>query len=714
MFVYALYLIISVAQAKTIEQFWTISNFTQNLDGVERMALGVNGKPGYMTSINAERGDRLIIHFTNHLNLPTSLHMHGLFQNGTGFMDGPAGMTQCPVAPGHTFTYDMMLEDVVGTYFWHAHTKLHLMDGLRGPLIITDPEEDGEVIQDQVIMMTDWYHEQSDNILTAFQNKDTNPEGILPIWSSGLINGMGQFDCKYATSVCTEKQKWIFQNVEPSSTVRLRLINTSGLAAFFFSIDGHKLTVVEADGIRMDPYEVDALTINIAQRYSVLVTMNQQPGNYLIRANMYIGTPWTNTPSMPPGMNPNVTAILNYAGVESNVSPNIPFAMEKLVILDDNQLTPERPSQPPPVGPNDLVLLYEFAFKTLPGDTYKKAYATVSKLVPSLEANPADNINSTTTIAPNGLAWDQMFSGSFKSNSSNPVLHQAHSQGAVWKPAKSLNAIFLTKGQVVDIVVRNDGTMEHPFHLHGHVVWVMATGQAKSVADVPTVYKNQNPLRRDVVTIPPCPKGEDGKCLEASVRGGESAGIKNPFPQAVEGTWFGYSVLRFVADNPGTWSFHCHIEWHIASGLVVTFVESIPDIQLLNRSTVSDDTCSSFNDMKTWKQEKKGIIRETKKSDTFIGWREHWPPCSKRCEDGAGSAETGLARLVFLVLKEEESIDISLCSDGARLLAGVLWLKGRGLANKETGVDGAMTVKEATEDGIDGDVWNKLGSVGLG
>lgn len=36
----------------------------------------------------------------------------------------------------------------------------------------------------------------------------------------------------------------------------------------------------------------------------------------------------------------------------------------------------------------------------------------------------------------------------------------------------------------------------------------------------------------------------------------------------------GNAVIRFKADNPGVWLFHCHIEWHIISGLVVTFVEA--------------------------------------------------------------------------------------------------------------------------------------------
>ncbi len=54
-------------------------------------------------------GDRLIIHLTNKLgNETTSLHFHGIYQVGTSFMDGPVGVTQCPIPPGQTFTYDFV------------------------------------------------------------------------------------------------------------------------------------------------------------------------------------------------------------------------------------------------------------------------------------------------------------------------------------------------------------------------------------------------------------------------------------------------------------------------------------------------------------------------------------------------------------------------------------------------------------------------------
>lgn len=47
-----------------------------------------------------------------------------------------------------------------------------------------------------------------------------------------------------------------------------------------------------------------------------------------------------------------------------------------------------------------------------------------------------------------------------------------------------------------------------------------------------------------------------------------------------------YVVIRFTADNPGVWLFHCHIEWHVVMGLLATIVE-IPD-ELNGMSIPSD------------------------------------------------------------------------------------------------------------------------------
>jgi len=94
---------------------------------------------------------------------------------------------------------------------------------------------------------------------------------------------------------------------------------------------------------------------------------------------------------------------------------------------------------------------------------------------------------------------------------------------------------------VVQIVINNHDTGSHPFHLHGHTFWVMGFGMTNGTDYNPS--KNRlvrNGVRRDTIKV------------EA-------------------GSW---TVIRFVANNPGVWLFHCHINWHLESGLAATIIEA--------------------------------------------------------------------------------------------------------------------------------------------
>ncbi|KAJ2778191.1 ferroxidase fet3 [Coemansia javaensis] len=93
--------------------------------------------------------------------------------------------------------------------------------------------------------------------------------------------------------------------------------------------------------------------------------------------------------------------------------------------------------------------------------------------------------------------------------------------------------------RVVELVVNNYDAGTHPFHLHGHHFQLIARGPVPyDAAAAPEAAAA--PISRDTVSIP-----------------------------SME-----YVVLRFRADNPGTWLFHCHIEWHIESGLNMVIVEA--------------------------------------------------------------------------------------------------------------------------------------------
>ena len=104
------------AKPTTRHYRFTVSDVEVNPDGVYRPMILINGQfPGPLIECND--GDRLVIDVENHGVNATAFHWHGLFQNGSNWMDGTVGVTQCPIAPGHNFTYDFTVTGQHGTYW---------------------------------------------------------------------------------------------------------------------------------------------------------------------------------------------------------------------------------------------------------------------------------------------------------------------------------------------------------------------------------------------------------------------------------------------------------------------------------------------------------------------------------------------------------------------------------------------------------------------
>ena len=94
---------------------WELTWVNANPDGrLVRPVIGVNGQFPCPT-INVNVGDQLVVNVKNSLgNQSTSIHWHGLHQEGTNAMDGPTGAIQCPIPPGSSFTYDFTVSAATG------------------------------------------------------------------------------------------------------------------------------------------------------------------------------------------------------------------------------------------------------------------------------------------------------------------------------------------------------------------------------------------------------------------------------------------------------------------------------------------------------------------------------------------------------------------------------------------------------------------------
>ncbi|ORZ13984.1 Cupredoxin [Absidia repens] len=225
-----------LTQAARVVYDWNITYVTANPDNLyERQVVGVNGK-WPLPAIHVNLGDTLVINAHNALDIPTSLHSHGMFQNNTPWMDGPVGVTQCAIPPNYNLTYEFNITQH-GSYWIHSHYMGQYMDGLRGPLILHNPNETYTYDEEVIVTVSDWYHKQSSDNLNTFLNV-ANPTGAEPVPQSGIINDSANTTFSFT----------------PGKTYRLRFINISGFSTFYLSIDNHTLDIIEVDGVSQNTH----------------------------------------------------------------------------------------------------------------------------------------------------------------------------------------------------------------------------------------------------------------------------------------------------------------------------------------------------------------------------------------------------------------------------------------------------------------------------
>jgi iron transport multicopper oxidase len=254
-------------EAGTVELDWTVSWMTGSPDGFERSVIGINGQwpPPILYSTE---GDNIVIHVHNDLgNQSTSVHFHGMFQNGTTNMDGSAGVSHCAIPPGNSMTYDFYAVQS-GTYWYHSHVLGQYPDGLRAPFIIRPQTLPFMYDEEVILTFSDWYHDLMDVLTPRFLSKD-NPTGVEPIPDSNLMND-------------TQNLKI---GVTSGKTYLFRMVNVGAFVGQYVWIEGHTMSIVEVDGVYTEPQEADMIYVAVAQRYSVLVTMSANAdANYPIVA----------------------------------------------------------------------------------------------------------------------------------------------------------------------------------------------------------------------------------------------------------------------------------------------------------------------------------------------------------------------------------------------------------------------------------------------
>ncbi|KAF7359829.1 Multi-copper oxidase [Mycena venus] len=512
------------APPRTLVHYWNVSEVP--IPGENRTRIVVAGRsPGPLIEANAH--DRILVYVTNGLEKEgTSIHWHGLPQPQTPFYDGASGISQCPIPPGATLLYNFTFGGWTGTTWWHGHTGMQHTDGLFGPIVVHSPDERHEYAADHVLTLSDTYTIPANELLETYLSAKTMETAPEPVPDGAAINGRG--GGPHDDKPLTDGRKTVQRDGRSDGYFEVKVLAEPASASstpapsrpLRISIDGHALTLVEADGSRLAP------------RYSVLV--ERDPDNkseeFWIRARMVEDKFAYDNPNM----RPEARAILRYT-----LSPTTPS-------LDTEPLPTTRPGPPPGSAQDDVEEWFalpqfdEWALRPQPSPPSSSssndtnANTTLQNTEPPIPIPNTDILTLPFTFSIqrthdltwrsfiNRTAWEVPTKGEAALVGDTARLF-ADGEGKegegvrVW-PGDQLIA-SLRHGRVVDFVITNLDDGDHPFHLHGYSPWLLGSGRGRfkpTTANLDT----SNPLRRDTFTVPAR----------------------------------GWAVVRIVADNAGYWA----------------------------------------------------------------------------------------------------------------------------------------------------------------
>jgi CopA family copper-resistance protein len=529
-----------------------------NITGRSQMATLVNGSlPG--PTLRLREGDTVTINVTNRLSETTSIHWHGLRLPAD--MDGVPGLSFRGIRPGETFTYRFPVVQG-GTYWYHSHSGNQEQIGLYGSLILEPrAKEPYAYDRDYVVVLSDWTHEdpraivsnlkqQSDyynhdqrSIGTFFADVQKNGWGptISDRWRWGWMR-MGPSDIMDVTGATytflinglPPAANWTAL-FKPGEKVRFRFINSASMSTFDVRIPDLPLRIVQADGTDIEPVEVDEFRIGVAETYDVIVEPRQEQAYTIFvqpeDRSGYARATLAPRPGMGgviPPMDPRPMRTMadmgmgNMTGMDMGGMNGMPGMDKTMSGMDHGSMhgMGGMDTKPPTVNADGVDP------KTLAGGLWVGSVAMSPK---NRLAEAGDGLDGNGRRV---LTYAQLKAlrptGPFAPVQRNIEFHlTGNMQRFVWgfdgKKFSEVGPVHVRLGERVRFVLINDTMMEHPIHLHGFL-FAVENGQGDLA-----------PLKHTVNVKP---------------------GARMSFV--------------YTADTPGHWAFHCHLLYHMETGMFRT------------------------------------------------------------------------------------------------------------------------------------------------
>ncbi len=583
----------TAAGAEVVEIELTLAQETVEIEGARLDAMTVNGGiPGPV--LRFREGDIARIHVRNLMAVDTSIHWHGLLVPPG--MDGVPYVSFPPIAPHSSFTYEFPIRQS-GTYWYHSHSHLQEQRGVYGAIVIEPRQGGGTEDREHVVVLSDWSSQDPRSIIRTLKSGNhyySVAKGSgQSLVGAARLGMLGQFFARQLQrmppmDISDVAYDWFLANGRPQTTlpaaagetVRLRIIDGSATTFFHIEFAGGPMTIVSADGQPVEPVEQQRILIGVAETYDVVVEI-PGAGSWELRATAHDGSSWASiwlgegerhqSPTLPrPNLYPTMGSLR--LGRVFALTPGGSLGMSQRRVDAGELDAPGMPAMDMPSGAAMEGMRTDADGMSMAhGDEGPRdqAHEPDAAMAP-LEVSSAGAVGPT---APPGgkrfgrrfglLAADVAASTELAVDGKDPrrpgppyaVLRATRSTAIdserpvrevrltldgdmgryVWflnsLPLSAEDTIVVRKGERVRFIMINRTMMHHPMHLHGQFFRVV-NGQGE-----------RSPLKHTVDVAP-----------------------------------MTTTVIEFSAQEVGDWFFHCHLLYHMESGMarVVHYQEFNP------------------------------------------------------------------------------------------------------------------------------------------
>lgn len=543
---------------KTVRYDLYVKDTTVNYSGKAKRAIAINGSLPAPTLYFTE-GDTAEIYVHNTLNEETIIHWHGVILPNQ--YDGVPFLTTQPIQPGktHLFKFPVVQH---GTHFYHSHSGLQEQSGMYGALIFYKRNE--RLAKEYTMVLSDWTDMNPKEVNRSLHNatdwfaiqKGTTQSYAEAIRSGNFktklanewkrMNAMDVSDVYYDKFLINGKPEAIQPQFKAGDKVRLRVTNGGSSTYFWLTWAGGKMTVVANDGEDVVPVEADRLIIGVAETYDVVVTIPKN-GSYEFLAT---AEDRTKSASLWLGKGERVNAphlpkLKYFAGMKM---------MNGMMKMDGNMKEMDGMEMS-----NQVMDMNTVMYPEITGVENSKTKNTMPDPMAGMDMGkstkkPMQKDNSMAGMDMGGsssadivtLNYGMLRSPAKTTLPPGPVKNlyfelTGNMNRYVWsinnKTLSEADKILIKKGENVRIIMYNNTMMRHPMHLHGHNFRVI-NGQG-----------DYSPLKNTLDIMP----------MERD-------------------------TIEFAASYSGDWFFHCHILYHMMSGMgrVFEYENSPPNPEIPN------------------------------------------------------------------------------------------------------------------------------------